>query len=152
MQNKLKKFGTVSVLVAMAFVPLSVAARTMPASSGKAVNWSENSCFGMNGSSMTNHCTSPKSFELPLTVDNAGWKTVYVTAYGASSANNVGCAAAGVNREMTAFWSSPGVWLGGFGSSQVLTLTNIYVPAGGYMFANCTMHPGGRVNVVDYNP
>lgn len=152
MNHTLKKLGTVSALVSMAFVPLTVAARTVPASLGKAVSPSDDGCFGMSYSSMSNGCTVQKSFEIPLPVDTAGSKTVYVAAYGAGPANNVGCQAAGLNREVTAVWASPRVWLAGFGSSQIITLTGAYVPASGFLYVNCNMNPGGRVNNVDYNP
>ncbi len=148
MKSKIKGL----VIMTMAFIPLVAAARTTPASSGRAQFWSDGSCFVMSYSSMQNSCTTAKSFELPLVVDNAGSKTVYVTAYGASSSNNVGCIAVGVNREVTAAWSSPRLYLPAFGSSQIITLTGAYVPSGGYLYANCWLNPSGRVNVVDYNP
>jgi hypothetical protein len=140
------------VLTTLALIPLVATARTMPASSGRAVAWSDGSCFGMNSSSMQNNCSTLRSFELPLVVDSAGSKTVYVTAYGATPSNNVGCIAVGVNRELTAAWSSSRLWLPAFGSSKVITLTGAYVPAGGLFYTNCHVNPGGRVNVVDYNP
>lgn len=148
MQSRIKGL----VLMTMALVPLAALARTMPASSGRAVVWSDNSCFSMSYSSMQNTCTTMKSFELPLVVDTAGSKTVYVSAYGASSSNNVGCAAFGINREVTAVWSSQRVWLPSFGASRIITLTGAYVPSGGFLYANCHVNYGGRVNVVDYNP
>jgi hypothetical protein len=147
MKSKIKGWG----LIAMALIPVLAAARTMPASSGRAVSWSDNPCFTMGSSAMSNGCSTMRSFELPLVVDTAGSKTVYVSAYGPGPSNNVGCIAFGVNREVTLSWASPRVWLPSFGSSQVITLTGAYVPPGGFLFTNCYVNPGGRVNVVDYN-
>jgi hypothetical protein len=148
MKNKIKRWG----LITMALIPVLASARTMPASGGKAVSWGDNACFVMLASSMSNGCSTMMNFELPLVVDTAGSKTVYVSAYGAGSSNNVGCSAAGVNREVTVGWSTPRLWLPAFGSSQVITLDGAYVPPGGFLFTNCYVNPGGRVNVVDYNP
>jgi hypothetical protein len=140
------------VITAMGFIPLVAAARNMPASSGRTVHWSDNSCFTMSTGAMSNNCAAVKSYELPLVVDYAGNKTVYVTARGAGSSNNVGCIAVGTNRETTAIWSSPRRWLPAFGSPQVITLTGAYVPSGGFMYANCHVNPGGSVHEVDFNP
>lgn len=147
MKSKIKGWA----IITMALIPVLASARTMPASSGKAASWNDNPCFVMSHSSMQNNCTTMRSFELPLVVDSSGYKTVYVTAYGASPANNVGCIAVGVNREITAAWSSSRLWLSSFGSSQVITLTGAYVPPSGLFYTNCNVNPGGRVNVVDYN-
>lgn len=147
MKSKIKRWG----LFTVALIPVLASARTMPASGGKAVAWSDNACFGMSYSSMSNGCSTMRSFELPLVVDTAGAKTVYVSAYGAGPSNNVGCVAAGVNRGITLTWASSRVWLPSFGASQVITLTGAYVPPGGLFYTNCYVNPGGRVNVVDYN-
>jgi hypothetical protein len=148
MKSKIKGLAVMTV----ALLPLVAAARTMPASSGRAVFWSDGPCFTMGYSAMTNSCSTGRSFELPLMVDTAGSKTITVWAYGASASNNVGCFANGMNRELTLFWGTQRQWLTAFGSSQPITLTGAYVPSGGYLYAACDVYPGGRVNTVDYNP
>ncbi|MCP3099612.1 hypothetical protein LZ198_12110 [Myxococcus sp. K15C18031901] len=132
-------------------LPLAALARSVPASSGKAVLWGDNPCFIMNASTMSNGCSTRRGFEIPLMSDSATSKTVLVTAFGATASNNVGCMALGVNREATLFWGGTRRWLPAFGSAQVITLTDAYVPGYGYLFVNCHLDPGGRVNVVDHN-
>lgn len=152
MNHHLKKTGTVSAIVALTLIPFGVTARTVPASIGKAVVPADNACFSSSSGSIRNSCATAKSFDVPLPVDNAGGKTVHVAAYGATSANNVGCIAVGVNRELTITWASQRMWLSGFGGSRIITLTGANVPNSGYLYVHCTVNPGGRVNNVDYNP
>lgn len=149
-----KKFGRLvqlaGAMVAVACLGAGAAqARTFPASSGKTVDPTKNGCFSMWYSSMTNVCAAQTSFELPLVVDSAGNKTVDVYAYGAGPANNVGCQAVGMNKEVTWVWASPRVYLAAFGASQQIRLTGAYVPASGYLYANCLVNNGGRINSVD---
>lgn len=87
-----------------------------------------------------------------MVVDNAGNQTVNVSAYGASSANNVGCVAVGLDYHVTSYWSSPTTYLPSFGSSQQITLTGAYVPSMGRLYVTCYMNTGGRVNTIQYNP
>jgi len=126
-------------------------ARSIPASSGRAVLASDIGCFSMNYSTMTNYCSAAKSFEMPLVVDSAGSKTVAVAAYGATTANNVCCFAAGLDRNFTSVWSTGTYCLSSFGSTNIITLTGAYVPAYGYLYANCNVQYGGRVHSVDWN-
>ncbi|NTX66452.1 hypothetical protein HUA74_37915 [Myxococcus sp. CA051A] len=147
MKRQLKQVALMMIVI----LPFAVMARSTPASSGKAVFWSDSSCFLMNGSTMSNGCSTRRSFEIPLTSDSANRKTVFVTAIGATPSKNVGCMAVGVNREATVFWGGARRWLPAFGSAQVITLTDAYVPGYGYLFVNCHLDPGGQVNVVDHN-
>jgi hypothetical protein len=126
-------------------------ARSNAASSGRAINFADQGCFGLWYSSVTNNCGTTRDWEIPLATDTSGAKTVRVTAFGASAANNVGCTAVGVNREVTSVWSSGTVFLPAFGSSQIITLTGASIPAAGTLFAACNVSPSGRVNNVDWN-
>jgi hypothetical protein len=146
-----RKMMGLGMAVAGALLSQVAVARTVPASSGRPVNWNDGPCFGLSYSTVTNSCSTTKHIEYPLPVDNAGSKTVYITGYGATSSNNVGCGAAGMNREFTAVWASPKVWLSSFGSAQTITLTGAWVPSGGYLYAACELQPNGRVHVVEFN-
>ncbi|MGE6757450.1 hypothetical protein ACQKGO_05505 [Corallococcus interemptor] len=142
-----------AVLTVVVLLPLAAMARTVPASSGRSVLWSDGSCFAMSYSTMTNSCSTRRSFELPLPVDNIGYKTVTVTARGGATASNrVGCMAIGMNREATIVWGGTRKWTTTYSASQALSLTDAYVPTGGYLYANCLVDPAGQVNTVDYNP
>jgi hypothetical protein len=139
------------VLVAAVVLPLAAVARSVPASSGRPEFWSDGGCFTLSYSSVVNTCASRKSWEIPLSVDSSSGKTVVVAAQGASTANNVGCAALGLNREFTAVWGGTRKWLTTFPAVQLLSLTDAYVPNTGYLFVNCLVDNGGRVISVDYN-
>lgn len=148
MKRQLKQ----AVLALIVVLPIAVMARSFPASGGRPVDWADGTCFGMSGSAMYNTCTTAKRYEFALMIDSAGSKTVQVIGYGATSSNNVGCAVAGVNREGTLAWGGTRKWLPGFGSRQTITLTDGYVPAGGYMYLNCQVEPGGTIIAVDHTP
>ncbi|MHA7629219.1 hypothetical protein [Corallococcus sp. M7] len=142
-----------AVLTMVVLLPLAAMARTVPASAGRSVVWGDGTCFIMSYSTMTNGCSTRRSYEIPLTVDNAGGKTVNVTARGgATSSNRVGCMAIGMNREATLVWGGTRKWTTLFNTSQVLTLTDAYVPNSGYLYANCLVDPSGQVNTVEHNP
>ncbi|WP_141618879.1 hypothetical protein [Myxococcus sp. AB036A] len=148
MKRQLKQ-GALALIV---ILPIAVMARSFPASGGRPVSWEDGECFRMSGSAMYNNCTTQRRYEFALTIDGAGSKTVLVTAYGATSSNNVGCAVAGVNREGTLAWGGTRKWLPGFGSRQIITLTDGYMPSGGYMYLNCQVDPGGMLVAVDHTP
>ncbi|WP_163867182.1 hypothetical protein [Myxococcus eversor] len=140
------------ILTMVIILPLAVVARSVPGSGGRPVDWVDGGCFLMNGSAMTNGCATGKRFEFPLVIDSAGNKTAVIAASGASSANNVGCAAAGVNREGTLVWGGTRKWMPSFGVRAYITLNDAYVPPAGYMYINCHLEPGGAVVTVDYTP
>ncbi|NOJ92065.1 hypothetical protein HMI51_03765 [Corallococcus coralloides] len=140
-----------AVLTMVVLLPLAAMARSVPASIGRPVTWSDGSCFFMSYSTMYNGCSTRRGFEIPLTSDSSGSKTVVVTALGASPSNNVGCMAIGMNREATLYWGGTRKWLPAFGTAQFITLTDAYIPAYGYLYANCLVDPGGQINTVDHN-
>jgi hypothetical protein len=148
MKSRLKQ---VAVMV-VGILPLVAVARSVPGSTGRPEFWNDGPCFRVSFSSIQNTCATRKSFEIPLSVDSSGSKTVVVSAQGATSANNVGCAAMGVNRELTIAWGGTRKWLTVFGSAQLITLTDASVPTRGYLYVNCQVDNGGWVHAIDYNP
>lgn len=130
----------------------SASARTVPPDVGRAINFSDEGCFSLWYSAVTNNCSTQRAYEMPMVVDSAGNKTVYVNAYGAGTANNVGCRAVATDAQVSTYWASPTVYLSSFGSAQTITLNGAYVPSGGRMYVTCYMNPGGRVNSVNFNP
>ncbi|MCY1074123.1 hypothetical protein [Archangium lansingense] len=132
----------------LGLLPEVASARSVSAFNGLASHPSEASCWNHGFGGITNNCTATRRWCMPLTVDPAGSYNVYIAAYGASPSNNVGCFATGVNRELTAAWSSATTYLPAFGSSQVISLSGAYVPPGGSLYACCDVAPGGRLNNV----
>ena len=129
-------------------------ARTVPASAGRPVNASDFACFAMGSSMMTNVCTTAKRFELPLVVDNAGNKTVTISARGASNSSNVCCRAVGGSRDGLTFYASNlnvDQCLPSFGAARLITMTGAYVPDWGYLWASCEVRPGGTIITAGYN-
>jgi hypothetical protein len=146
-----RTLAVITLLGAVASGPASAFARSVPASLGTPQFAADAACFSMSSSSMTNTCAAVKSLEFPVPVDNSGAKTVVVTAFGAAAANNVGCQAVGVNKQLTNFFSSPRLFLSQFGVATDITLNGAFVPSSGWLYANCHMNQGGRVHVINYN-
>src|SRR5438128_4583669 len=69
-------------------------ARSVAAITGSA-GGADQACLGIWFGTMTNNCGHLVSFDWPLAVDNSGGKSVTVSAFGATSSNNVGCRAEG---------------------------------------------------------
>jgi hypothetical protein len=135
----------------VAFLGSQADARTVPASAGKPVTASDAPCFAMGRSTMTNVCDGWRSYELPLPADSEGWKTVTITAYGATVDHNVGCTSVGADQNATTFWGGGYSYLNLFGSPQNI-VTSSYLPAYGYLWANCFVGSGARIHKVDFNP
>lgn len=66
--------------------------------------------------------------------------------------NNVGCTAVSVDENITSVWTGGSHWLSMFGSPQHIYLSTTYVPNFGTMYVQCTLFPGGQVNVINYTP
>jgi hypothetical protein len=127
--------------------PLAMA-RSTSAFVGRPQNSSDAGCFWEWYGSLTNVCDTTKTLIVPLTVDVPGNHTIFVSAYGAGAANNVGCAAFGVNKEVTAYWGGVASYLSTFGASVDITLSG-YVPPGGSLYVACFTNPQGRINMVN---
>lgn len=140
-----RSLSAAAVLVLMA-LPGMALARGFAAFNGNPFYPSEASCWSHSYGSVTNNCTTKKSWCMPAVVDAPGSYTVTVWAYAASSTANVGCQATGINPEVNWQWSSAWTYLSTFGSSQAISLTGPYVPAGGQLFVCCEVGPGGRIN------
>ncbi|NMO13437.1 hypothetical protein HPC49_08750 [Pyxidicoccus fallax] len=149
MKSRLKKV----VLMAGALLPLVAVARSVPASSGRPEFWSDGTCFRVAYSTIINDCSTRKSFEIPLSIDSSGDKTVVVAAQVTTTSGLVGCAAVGMNREFTQVYGGTRKWIGPpINTTQLITLTDAHVPSRGYLYVSCHLDNGGRVNSVDYNP
>lgn len=142
---------TMGVVLAVMFLSQVAMAASVPARIGSASPNSNSACFTDNWAGMQNNCGYTAWLTIPLPMGNSGSKTVSVTSYAANASNNVGCYVTGVNRELTASWSSPQVWLSQFGASQTITLTGAFVPNSGAAYVACEVKSGGHVNSVDYN-
>lgn len=132
-------------------VPQLASARTALPSSGRASNYADEGCFSLAYSSMTNVCGTARSLEIPLTHDNSlsNWLSPKVTAYGATSSNNVGCTAIAIHKSLGYYYSNTGGWeyLAGFGAPQDIAM-DIYAPGDTGLYVVCSVQPSGRVNLV----
>lgn len=140
-----RSLSAAAVLVLMAFPGMALA-RGFSAFNGNPYTPAEASCWSHSYGSVTNNCTTKKYWCMPSVVDTTGNYTVTVWAYAPSSTANVGCQATGINPEVTWQWSSAWTYLSTFGSSQPISLTGPYVPAGGQLYVCCEVGPGGRIN------
>jgi hypothetical protein len=143
---------TAALLVGIASQP--VEARSVAAGVGVA-NSAQTPCIGFAYGTVTNMCSNINiSLDIPMPVDTGGTKTVGVNAFGPSTTGNVGCIAEGMTEGGdTVFVSDSGYqWLPTFGASVTITMHGAYVPGGGQLVANCSIHPGGRVNTVNWLP
>jgi hypothetical protein len=129
----------------------TVAARSAPPDMGRGVDFSEEHCFSLFFSHVRNDCPEPHNYEMPLTVDNAGGKTVTVNVFSPTGIANEVCCEAVATDEAVQFQSrSNRVCTNALGT-QTLTLTGSQVPGRGRMFASCTLLPGGVINTLNWN-
>jgi hypothetical protein len=109
---------------------------------------SDMACLAINTATLQNNCGHTVSLDIPLTVDTAGVKTVTVTAFGATSANNVGCRADATDKTvLTHIFSNGGAYqfLPSFGSRVDINLSGVTVPNAGQLMVNCQVNNGGLV-------
>ncbi len=140
--------------LALGAVASPAEARTVSALTGGA-NGGDQACLEIWYGTMTNRCSHTVSFDWPLVVDTAGTHYVTVTAYGASSSQNVGCRAEGLNKESTTVWYSNGgayIYLPRFGAAADIVTSGAYTPSGGQILVNCQMNVGSRIQVANWTP
>ncbi|WPB73787.1 hypothetical protein KYC5002_32700 [Archangium violaceum] len=122
-------------LIASALVLTSVAgtanARTLAGWHGKPQLHADGACMGESWTTETNNCARTVVLFYPLKVDGSGNYRVIVNAYGATSANNVGCRFFGLSSDATSMSSVPLGYLPGFGTNREISLGPVYVPPGG---------------------
>lgn len=151
MMNR-KRIQTFAVAMLLLFGSLSgsVQARSVLPSAGRAVNAADSGCFALSYSHVQNTCTSVKRLEIPLFINESGTKTVRVTAQASSYSNLVTCIAVGRNKEGTMTWSSGWKNIPSYGPASDIVLS-VYGPPWGSIYASCDVHPGGWVNMVNWN-
>lgn len=129
--------------------------RSISAFAGRSVNNSNTTCFdsGADYGSVINTCTSVQNYDVPMTIDTAGYKQVWVTAMGQTAANNVGCQSFGLDAAFTTVWTSGSLkYLPVFGVQTDIALNSVYVPAFGILAVGCQVSPQARVRVVNWSP
>ncbi|NNC19833.1 hypothetical protein HRD49_33665 [Corallococcus exiguus] len=140
------------ILIASAVVLGSVAgtasARTVSGWHGKPQLQADGACLGESWTTQTNNCPRTVGLFYPLQVDDSGNYRVTFNAYGASSANNVGCRFFALSRDATQMWSVPVTYLPSFGANVSVALGPVYVPVGGTLNLACDLNQGARVNSV----
>jgi hypothetical protein len=109
-------------------------------------------CFSPWYGSLTNSCAVKKTIEIPLVVDNGGAKTVTVTGYSGDTSKNVGCRAEGYWNSNVLYSHSGMQYLPGFHTNVNIVLSGAYVPGGGTLMVTCSLDPGTRISIIDWNP
>jgi hypothetical protein len=145
LQRSLVLFGGGLLLVAAA-----ASARTVPALGGRPAS-DDFSCFRSSQGSVSNSCSTAQTYDIPLTVNNVGAKSVFINAFGASAANNVCCSVVAVNSTATVFSGSASLCLPSFGAVVPIQLSGATVETNGYLSASCTVQPGGRIHNAGWN-
>jgi hypothetical protein len=123
-------------------------ARGVPASAGRAVFGSQDSCFNLSNSMVINTCSVDVFFEIPVEIDTSSSKGISI--YGKrNGANTLQCAPLGMDQVGNVV-SNPGFVAWANNASAVLQLGNVFVPSAGYMFVQCLIGPGSKVGRVDF--
>ena len=146
MNTILKSTLMMAALLAAGTTTLDASASyTIGAFSGKANPSSDTSCFSENYDGVVNTCSVQKRWDMPLSAFTGGVGIpVTVSAFGATSSNNVGCQSVGVSWDHGSVWYSGMQYLPSFGSAAQIELPAVYVPTG-IFFAYCLVNPGGQV-------
>jgi hypothetical protein len=146
MNSMMKKALLTAVIGAMSLGAASdVSARSFGAAAGRATTASDNACFNSLSGIVANGCGSARTFEVQLPADSSGGKTVSFTAR-----SGVSCTAMATNAVNNAFVFSNTVLI----NNAALTtqaLSNIPLPAGGKLWLQCSINPGGSLATVNYN-
>src|SRR5206468_425100 len=102
-------------------------------------------------SHIRNDCADARDYEIPLTMDNSGNKTVNVNVSAANpTTNQVCCEAVGTDEPVALQFRSVRACTNRSGA-QTLSLTGARVPSSGRMFVSCTLSPGGTINTLNWN-
>jgi hypothetical protein len=148
----MNRFTQTAVASLLALTTFAGAAHARSASAfiGRAQNPADASCFSEWYGTLTNNCSGSRVLYFPLPIDHSGNYWTYVNAYGASSANNVGCQPFGLNKEVTLVWGGGIVYLQTFGASAGIEVGGTYAPDLGTVNVACWVNQGGRVNNVSW--
>ncbi|WP_163992866.1 hypothetical protein [Pyxidicoccus caerfyrddinensis] len=140
----------VASLFALSTFAGSAQARSVSAFSGKPTNPADATCFSEWYGTLTNNCSGTRVLEFPLPIDTSGSYWGYVNAYGATSANNVGCQVFGLDKGVSLVWGGSIIYLPTFGASAGIELGRAYAPDLGTLNIACWVNQGGRVNSVSW--
>jgi hypothetical protein len=140
----------VASLLALSTFAGTAHARSASGIFGRAQVPSDAGCFSEWYGTQTNNCAGTKVLYFALPVDTAGSYWVYVNAYGASTANNVGCQVFGLNKEVSLVWASGLTYMNTFGGPADIHVGRGYAPEFGTLNAACWVNQGGRVNNVTW--
>ena len=113
----------------------------------KSAVFADGACFSEWFDATINNCTANKRITLPSMVDGGNqWYGVIVNARGAGPANNVGCYAQSVTKDINTFWASATVYLSMFGPAVDIGPLWTWVPQDGTLHTYCFVDPGAQVN------
>ncbi|HTE53458.1 MAG TPA: hypothetical protein VK698_21535 [Kofleriaceae bacterium] len=148
-----KLFQSLSMVAAIGLAligsPRPSDARNYPARGGSSTSHADSDCWSPFGGTVTNLCSTPRFWFVPLLLDgsNGGWVTV--TAQGANNAANVSCRAVGFSKDGLFLTNSGFFNLTQFGPASDI---NVFasVPWAGTAMIDCLVGPGGKVHTVTW--
>jgi hypothetical protein len=150
--TQLRALGILGLAAALVIGVGASAASAMKVggSAGKAASSADSSCADYAYGSLTNSCSSTKSFIVPLPVETEGSKALSFRGKGATSSNNVGCKGTAMSDTGLAYWATPTVYLSQFGSMQDVSLGDLYVGAEAPVYMLCSIDNGGKLFTVEW--
>jgi hypothetical protein len=142
--------GLVTLVGAIMAVGVTAEARSVSAFAGQAQNPALSTCFTNSWGTVTNACSGPEEYCVPLWSDSAG-HTVEITMYAPDDSHNLSCEAftttpQGALSSWTTEEGSPTV-----GEDVQVTLSpSLSVPSEGGLFVCCAMAAGARIDTINY--
>jgi hypothetical protein len=106
-----------------------------------------------NSTMLNNFCHFVVSADIPLVIDNGGYKNVTVTAKGYDG-QNVGCRAEGTDLSADNFYYNNGgayTYLSQFGVPTNIYINGAYVPGSGSLVVNCQVGYGAMIYTVNWD-
>ncbi len=125
-------------------------ARSTIAWSGSPESPGDASCFTESYGTVTNTCSSNKTWEMALPVDAAGTWSVSVNVSTTSDPSSVKCVLYGVNSDGT--YSAGGTLYQPTSAGAGVTISMaVAVPSAGAMFLGCFLNTTTKVNTVNWS-
>jgi hypothetical protein len=124
-------------------------ARSLTAFLGQPQAPGDYTCFTNNGGTVTNNCSTTKQFCVVLPVDDSN-HTISLTLFSPDTGHTIACFGQANFRDNTnagfTGFRAPSI----VGSTQVLTLPALSVPASGSLYACCNIEPTAKLDSINY--
>lgn len=134
-----------SALLVMATSIPVVQARVICPAFGNAVQFDNQECWFQNKCSLTNHCNSRQSIDIPLVIDHSGGHTIRVWGLLPSAGITLTCQAFAIDHSATIVDQSPRLSFPQTGMPISIELRSISVPSEGTAYVNCQADQGAII-------